>query len=145
MSILKFEVSVDTANSAEVAAVLAFISELKEVSGTTTTVKEKRSTGSTKATEKVIPKVEDSKPETVETPVENTMDKSTEATETPATPTPTGSNAMDDIRLEMPKKLEKNRPAIKAKLVELGAPGGISTLPIANHQEFLDFLLTLEG
>lgn len=57
-------------------------------------------------------------------------------------PAPEATVTIDDVRIELAKKVDKHREAIKAKLGELGAPS-VTKLDPSKYNEMLDFLTSL--
>ena len=57
-------------------------------------------------------------------------------------PAPEATVTIDDVRIELAKKVDKHREAIKAKLGELGAPS-VTKLDPSKYNEMLYFLTSL--
>lgn len=134
MSQVEIKVTIDTANTEQLAAAMQLLQSLGngvELPKAETPKKEEPAKKQT--TKKETPKKEEAtKAET----------KKEELKEEPKKETPKKEESgikIEDVRALLAKKVNDNRAEIKAKLTELGA-NNVTSLDSSKYQEFTDFL-----
>ena len=130
MKQINFDLSIDTDNAAQVDAMCVF---LKSLNAASTEVAEPKKTRKSKA------QVAE------ETPAGEALKPTPEPEPEPTPePTPEPEISITEVRTLLAKKANaENKPSLKAKLNELGAPN-VTKLDPLKYAEFVDFLNSLD-
>lgn len=135
MSQVEIKVTIDTANSEQLAAAMQLLQSLGNgVELPKAEALKKEEPAKKQTTKKETPKEEAPK---AETPKKEEAKKEEPKKETPKKEE--SGIKIEDVRALLAKKVNDNRAEIKAKLTELGA-NNVTSLDSSKYQEFTDFL-----